>query len=223
MATTQEQVLNYLRYHIPRSRFEEAKSAILVGFNTAYEEANKLVYVPKDRKRGQDRYTYVQESLAALLSSWNAQVTPTAPMGEFYTLLSSANIKITAAVKPWNKKVRPAQYRKKNSQLNSFLSSPQLDLLGGAESQMLSPGEMLNAIIIPLAPPRHQDQSKPLDIILAVPYFNSCSDYHVWCKFDDLFYGYESMTSVAPDLGWPTIKRKMRDDGDASSSDEAPE
>ena len=104
MATTQEQVLNYLRYHIPRSRFEEAKSAILVGFNTAYEEANKLVYVPKDRKRGQDRYTYVQESLAALLSSWNAQVTPTAPMGEFYTLLSSANIKITAAVKPWNKK-----------------------------------------------------------------------------------------------------------------------
>tara|TARA_B100001059_G_scaffold235346_1_gene280639 strand:- start:3002 stop:3673 length:672 start_codon:yes stop_codon:yes gene_type:complete len=223
VATTQEQILQYLRHYTPRAHFEDAIDAIFVGFKKAFDEANALVHTPKERKRAQDRYSYVQENLAALVSSWNAIVTSTAPHGEFYTLMSSGNIKITAAVKPWKKKIRPAQYRLKNSRLNSFLSSPQLELLGRPEGQPVSTGEMLNAIIIPLAPPSHQDQSKPLDIILAVPYFNSCAEYHVWCTLSDFLKGYESMTSAAPDLGWPTIKRKMRDDEDASSSDEAPE
>lgn len=215
--TTQEEILKYLRHHIPRAHFEEVVGVIPVAFKAAFDDANKLVHIPKSRKRSQDRYTYLQDSLAGLANAWGASVTPTVPKGEFYTLMSSGSIKVTAAVKPWKKKVRPAQYRLKNSRLNTFLSSPQLELLEGVESQTLSVSEMLNAIVIPLAPPSHMDQSKPLDIILAVPYFNSCTEYHVWCKFDDFLRGYETISSGAPDLGWPTIKRKMREDENLSS------
>ncbi|HCF2040624.1 TPA: hypothetical protein NH970_006355, partial [Pseudomonas aeruginosa] len=116
-----------------------------------------------------------------------------------------------AAIKPWKKKLRPAKYRLNNSKLNRFLMSPQLELLGAGDITV-DIENILNAIVIPLSPPWHLDQSKPLDIILAVPYFNSCSDYHVWCSLDKFIEGYEKEIAGDLDLAWPVIRKQMRRD-----------
>lgn len=55
-------------------------------------------------------------------------------------------------------------------------------------------------------------QDAPLDIILAVPYFNSCADYHVWCTLNEFLAGYESEVDNNFDLAWPVIRKQMRRD-----------
>jgi hypothetical protein len=206
---TKEEILAYLRSQVPRSHFEEVKSVIPIAFEKAHGAALDLVHIPQDRKRAQDRYSYLQDGLAGLQEQWASRVVPTEPKGEFYTLLNTESVRLTAAVKPWKKAIRPAKYRLNNSRLNKFLISPQLELLG--EGQPIFPSEkVLNAIIIPVAPPRHMDQAKPLDIILAVPYFNSCLDYHVWHRLDDFIDGYENVDSSPVDLAWPTLRDRMR-------------
>lgn len=208
---TQDEILSYLRKRIPRNHFEEIKNVVPVAFKKAHDAGSDLVHIPKDRKRAQDRYAYIQDGLAGLQKTWSSQVVPTNPKGEFYTLMNAENVRLTAAIKPWKKKLRPAKYRLNNSKLNKFLMSPQLELLGD-DNISVDIENILNAIVIPLSPPWHMDQSKPLDIILAVPYFNSCSDYHVWCSLDKFIEGYEKEVAGDLDLAWPVIRKQMRRD-----------
>ncbi|MCM2377912.1 hypothetical protein [Pseudomonas marginalis] len=208
---TQEEILSYLRRKVPRNHFEEIKNIIPTAFRKAFAAGNDIVHIPKDRKRAQDRYTYIQDGLAGLQQAWSSQVVSTNPKGEFYTLMTTADVRLTAAVKPWKKTLRPAKYRLNNSKLNSFLMSPQLEL-GEKNPISISSDHTLNAIVIPLSPPRHMSQDAPLDIILAVPYFNSCADYHVWCTLNEFLAGYESEVDNNFDLAWPVIRKQMRRD-----------
>jgi len=211
---TQDQILRYIRRQVPRAHFEEVRSIIPLAFEKAHQASQQLVHIPKSRKRAQDRCFFLQDGLAGLSTSWSAQVTSTNPAGEFYTMMSAANVRITAAVKPWRKKIRPAKYRANNAKLNRFLTTPQMSLLEGDEI-VLRAEDTLNAVIIPLAPPYHMDQSAPLGIILAVPYFNNCRDFHVWCDLGNFLEGYESDVSDYLDDGvWPSIRQRMRQDED---------
>lgn len=214
---TQEQILRFIRRQIPRSHFEDILGVIPVAFSKAHEACQQLVHLPHERKRAQDRYFFLQDGLADLKISWSSQVTPTLPCGEFYTLMQSGNVKVTAAVKPWKRKVRPAQYRRNNSKLNNFLASSQLDFLDD-QSVEFGGDESLNAIVIPLAPPPHADQSAPLGTIIAVPYFDSCRDYHVWCDIRRFMEGYESDSyDESDDFVWPVIRQRMRSDEEGRS------
>lgn len=208
---TQDEILSYLRSRIPRNHFEEIKDVVPIAFQKAYDAGNDLVHIPKDRKRAQDRYSFIQDGLAGLQKTWSSKVLPTNPRGEFYTLMNAENIRLTAAIKPWKKKLRPAKYRLNNSKLNKFLMSPQLELLDET-GNFFDIENILNAIIIPLAPPPYTEQHRPLDIILAIPYFNSCSDYHVWCSLDKFILSYEEETTGSVDLAWPVIRKQMRRD-----------
>lgn len=213
---TQEEILSYLRRKIPRNHFEDINNVVPVAFKKAHDSGHDVIYIPKERKRAQDRYTYIQDGLAGLQQTWTSEVTSTNPKGEFYTLMTSGNVRLTAAIKPWKKALRPAKYRLNNSKLNQFLMSPQLELLDGSSFET-SLDNTLNVVLIPLAPPRHMNQAAPLDIILAVPYFNSCSDYHVWCSLSKFLKGYEEEDQVGVDLAWPTIRKQMRQDEEADS------
>lgn len=219
---TQDQVLRYIRRQVPRAHFEEICSVIPIAFEKAYQASQQLVHIPesKSRKCAQDRYFFLQDGLAGLYASWSPQVTSTNPLGEFYTMMTAANVRITAAVKPWRKMVRPAKYRANNAKLNHFLTAPQMSLLDD-EDIVLRSEDTLNAVIIPLAPPHHMDQSAPLGIVLAAPYFNSCRDFHVWCDFGNFLQGYESdIMDDSNDDVWPTLRRRMRQDEDDQASTE---
>lgn len=82
---TQEEILSYLRRKVPRNHFEEIKNIIPTAFRKAFAAGNDIVHIPKDRKRAQDRYTYIQDGLAGLQQAWSSQVVSTNPKGEFYT------------------------------------------------------------------------------------------------------------------------------------------
>ena len=102
---------------------------IPTAFEKAHRASNELVHIPKNRKRAQDRYSFLQDGLAGLSKTWSSTVKSTEPSGEFYTLMMAGNIKLTAAVKPWRKKIRPAKYRISNSRLNKFLTSPHMIII----------------------------------------------------------------------------------------------
>lgn len=218
---TQDEILSFIRKQVPRGHFEELLMIIPQAFQKAHQAANELVHIPKGRKRAQDRYSFLQDGLAGLSKMWSSAVTPTEPAGEFYTLMTMGNIKITAAIKPWKKRIRPAKYRLNNSRLNKFLTSPQMTLLG-ENSEPLSADDTLNAVIIPFAPSPHMDQSKPLDILIAVPYYSSDSHYHVWHSMSDFMAGYDEVAAI-PDFDgvWPKLRQRMREDeGNEADSQE---
>lgn len=220
--TTQDQILRYIRSKVSRAYFEEIRNAVPIAFKKAHDASLSLVNTSRDRYRSQGRYYFLQDGLADLVTSWSPEVKSTNPPGEFYTLMTAANVKVTAAVKPWKKKIRPAKYRINNSKLNKFLSAPQLDLLDQKDKNLI-PEETLNAIIIPLSPPAHMDPAAPLSIIIAVPYFNSCVDYHVWFELDKFISGYETdeETQVEVDDGvWPIVRQRMRRDEDGQADNE---
>lgn len=218
---TQDEILSFIRKQVPRAHFEELQIVIPTAFEKAHRASNELIHIPKNRKRAQDRYSFLQDGLAGLSKTWSSTVTPTEPSGEFYTLMMAGNIKITAAVKPWRKKIRPAKYRLSNSRLNKFLTSPQMDFLGGNDNS-LAIDDTLNAVIIPFAPSPYMNQAAPLDILIAVPYFNSSDNYHVWCSLNDFLKGYENESvEEFKDTVWPTLRQRMRnDEGNAAESGE---
>ncbi|NBK54523.1 hypothetical protein [Pseudomonas aeruginosa] len=209
---TQDEILTFIRNQVPRGHFEEILTIIPQAFQKAHQAAGELVNIPKGRKRAQDRYSFLQDGLAGLSRTWSSSVTTTQPAGEFYTLMTMGNIKITAAIKPWKKTVRPAKYRLNNSRLNKFLTSPQMSLLD-ENSEPLSADDTLNAVIIPFSPSPHMDQSRPLDILIAVPYYSSTSHYHVWQSMSDFMAGYNEAASPTDFDGvWPKLRQRMRED-----------
>lgn len=185
---TREEIQGFIRAQVDREFFDELEVLIPQTFQKAAKEVEDLlIHTPPEDLRGHLRHSLVQEALAGM-NRWNPIVKSTDPKGHNYVLLELGKLRITAVVLPWQKEIRAAKHRNELKTLNESLASIQMDWIDGLAHTVTE--QLIHALVVVHAPPpRSADQSEPVAIMMAVPYFNG-KGFHMDCTFEELLQSY---------------------------------
>lgn len=187
---TKEEIQSFIREQVDREFFEELGVLIPQTFQTATKVAQDLlINIPHENLRGHLRHSLAQDALAGM-GRWSPIIKSTDPKGHHYVLLELGKLRITTVVLPWQKDIRAAKHRSELKALNESLASTQMDWIDGP-SQPVSE-QLIHALVVVHAPPfGSADQSEPLAIMMAIPYFNS-KGFHMDCTFEELLQSYSA-------------------------------
>lgn len=203
---TKEEIQDFIRAQVDREFFDELGVLIPQTFQKAAKEVEDLlIHTPQEDLRGHLRHSLVQEALAGM-KRWNPIIKATDPKGHNYVLLELGKMRVTAVVLPWQKEIRTAKHRNELKTLNESLSSIQMDWIDGLKHTVTE--QLIHALVVVHAPPqRFADQSEPVAIMMAVPYFNG-KGFHMDCTFEELLQSYSDNQATDPK---PIELVKLRD------------
>ncbi|MBE0508909.1 MAG: hypothetical protein IBX50_19670 [Marinospirillum sp.] len=212
---TRSQVLHHIHQYGQLEDFEELPLLIGKAFKQAYDDSKyiKSCSLLQSRKRGQDRYYYVQEALHSSQRGWSISTQRADNSGESITQLETKNLLITTHVRPWHSaKMRPAKFRDQNAKHNTGIHEQIcLALDSEAEINKAKKLEKLNIQIIALGPHPTLPQDTPAEIKVCVPFENN-KGYHLDIPIDELLAGFSTVEPATEpaDKALPTLRKKMR-------------
>ncbi|WP_030128220.1 hypothetical protein [Pseudomonas sp. QTF5] len=191
---TKEEIQSFIRAQVDREFFEELGVLIPQTFQKASKVVQDLlIHTPQEDLRGHLRHSLAQEALAGM-TRWNPLIKSTDPKGHSYVLLELGKLRITSVVLPWQKEVRAAKHRSELKSLNESLASTQMDWIDGLSHTVSE--QLIHALVVVHAPPpRSADQSEPVAIVMAIPYFNG-KGFHMDCTFEELLQGYSDNPAI---------------------------
>ncbi|WP_222833883.1 hypothetical protein [Pseudomonas sp. SC3(2021)] len=206
---TKEEIQSFIRAQVDKEFFDELGVLIPQTFQKALKEVEDLlIHTPHEDLRGHLRHSLVQEALAGM-KRWSPLIKSTDPKGHNYVLLEMGSLRITSVVLPWQKEIRTAKHRTELKTLNESLASPQMDWIDGLTQTVNE--QLIHALVVVHAPPpRSQDQSEPLAITMAVPYFSG-RGFHMDCTLEDLLQSYsDNPATDQKRVELVTLRDKMR-------------
>lgn len=206
---TKEEIQGFIRAQVDREFFDELEVLIPQTFQKAAKEVEDLlIHTPPEDLRGHLRHSLVQEALAGM-KRWKPIVKSTDPKGHNYVLLELGKLRITAVVLPWQKEIRAAKHRNELKTLNESLASIQMDWIDGLAHTVTE--QLIHALVVVHAPPpRSADQSEPVAIMMAVPYFNG-KGFHMDCTFEELLQSYsDNQATDQKPIELVKLRDKMR-------------
>jgi hypothetical protein len=191
---TKEEIQGFIRGQVDREFFEELGVLIPQTFQKASKVVKDLlIHIPHEDLRGQLRHSLAQDALAGM-KRWNPLIKSTDPKGHNYVLLELGKLRITSVVLPWQKEVRAAKHRSELKALNESLASVQMDWIDGL-SHTVSEQLIHALVVIHAPPPRTADQTEPVAIMMAIPYFNG-KGFHMDCTLEELLQSYSDKQAI---------------------------
>jgi hypothetical protein len=206
---TKEEIQGFIRAQVDKEFFEELGVLIPQTFQKASKIVQDLlIHTPPEDLRGHLRHSLAQEALAGM-KRWNPLIKSTDPKGHNYVLLELGKLRITSVVLPWQKEIRAAKHRNDLKALNESLASFQMDWIDGLSHTVSE--QLIHALVVVHAPPpRSTDQSEPVAIVMAIPYFNG-KGFHMDCTFEELLQSYsDNQVADQKPIELVKLRDKMR-------------
>lgn len=214
----QEQICRFICQELPKHHLQRLLEAIEAAFSRSNQHLKESYRnVPLAGPGPQSHHFMVQEALLDLTRDEGFEVVSraTRPAGGHFALVQAGAIKVTTSVVTTDRTplVREAKFRRNLRQENERLRQQHPDLFEPRVPPFGPSEKSLHALLIPYAAKwlRHNDHSRPLSCIIAVPYSDHNSRFHLWKDVNELWQYYEVQEDGFLDIAYPKLRDSMRD------------
>lgn len=213
-----EDICRFICQELPKHHLQNMLEGVEAAFNKSASDL-KANYqrVPLAGPGPQSHHFMVQEALLSLTDDANFEVRncSTRPAGGHYALIQAGVLQITTSVVAIDRKppIRDAGFRLGLSLKNAKLEEQHPDLF---EAPVEAFGPQENALHVLFLPYTAKwisgnDHSFPLGYIVAVPYSNDLTRFHLRVDVNELWQHYdEDEADGLRDIAYPTLRDRMR-------------
>lgn len=221
----QEEISRFICQELPRHHLQSMLESIEAAFNKS-DRHLKATYqnVPLAGPGPQSHHYMVQEALLGLPGGEGFEVInrTTRPAGGHYALIRAGSLQITTSIVTVDRvpPVREAKFRRDLRVENERLQQQHPDFFAPFVPPFGPNEDSLHALLLPhSAKWTEGDHSSPLGYVIAVPYSDHRSRYHLWAEVGQLWQYYDEEGEL-PDVAYPTLRDRMRH---AESEDQSEE
>ncbi|OHY78742.1 hypothetical protein [Marinobacter sp. AC-23] len=209
MTKLQEQLLQYIAFHLDRELLLGVEDSVRSAYKAAHEDTERRIkHTPKSRYRSQVRRYLIDDALAALSSRFESKIIATEPRGEHYILLCSGNITLSHIELHASSKPRLAKHRKLMSLKNAVLEPQNYDFWMQPPPDLEDSLHVVATVIHPN--PKDNEQHQPALLSLTVPYTDWSSN-HLDVPLQEIYPFFQmGEESNQVDTAWPSLKIALR-------------
>lgn len=213
----QEEICRFICQELPRDRLQSLLESIEAAFSKSDKHLNDTYrHVPLVGPGPQSHHFMVQEALLDIPKDDDFEVInrSTRPAGGHFALVRAGSIQITTSVITLDRTppIREAKFRRDLRQENERLRQQHPDLFQPFVPPFGANEDSLHALLLPYtAKWTERDHSRSLSCVIAVPYSDHPTSYHLWTDVSQLWQYYGEEEEALPDIAYPKLRDRMRD------------